>query len=121
MSNDPPFRFWSGELRFEVAPQMRQARLGDLGTALGLGENKGALQHGLREQCETPALHAASGVRASRASAAILRDGIRMRADMRLACCTKRRMRGVGFLHHRAEQAGEFRQAPASSALRKST
>jgi hypothetical protein len=84
---------------------------GNRRATLRLRENKRTLQDGLREEGET--LGAPSCVRRSERARLgnVPRDATGMRVDMRLACCTKRGMGGVSFLHHRTEEAGELGQA----------
>jgi hypothetical protein len=83
---------------------------GDFRSVSRLGEDEGALQHGLREEC--------GALRAPFRARRIDRFGFRqvglnpggVLADVAVAGCPDRRMRFIRLLRHRSEEAGELRQ-----------
>ncbi len=88
---------------------MSQVFAGNLGTLFRLGEDERALQHGLNEIADTLGAPA----RARRVALLGRFDIACQRFDVRrhagIAGGAHGRMRGVGFLHQRSEQAGELR------------
>jgi hypothetical protein len=96
----------------EIAAQMRDAVARDLGTALCLGEHKGALQHRLgveREAFRAP-LRSRRVEHLGRGNVLCNLGGVR--ADISVTRTADRGMRFLTLLHHGAQEAGESRYRP---------
>src|SRR5712691_8956037 len=98
-----------GEQHLQIPAQMMEAVGGNLGSALRLGEDEGALDYRLDVERETFRVPG----RVRRVAALGCGDDLgyllRVRAEMGVARTAERRVRVVGFLDHRAEEACEFR------------
>src|SRR5262249_24985702 len=97
---------------FDVTAQMID-RLGcDLGSTGGFRKNESALQYSLSVQSQAASGPARLDAVCFDRCGYIRFDLLGMTADRARASIADRRMAVVGFLHHRAHEAGEFRHCP---------
>ena len=77
-----------------------------------LGQDEGALQHGLRVQGEALGSPVARHSVARTGSLNVINQCERMAPDRILAGLAQRRQRVIGFLHHGSDKAGELANRP---------
>src|SRR5262249_40500462 len=91
-------------------------RLGcDLGSTGGFRKNESALQYSLSVQSQAASGPARLDAVCFDRCGYIRFDLLGMTADRARASIADRRMAVVGFLHHRAHEAGEFRHFPSQN------
>ena len=96
------------EEQFDVAAQMIDQLDGELGSTCSFRKNESALQHNLSVQSQAASGPSRLDVPCFDRGGYIRLDPLGMTADRAGASIADRRMAVIGFLYHRAHEAGEL-------------